>query len=320
MAYCAPPGYQPQCNPTVPYLGPLCLSPGMSVYIHGVIPHHCNRFAVDLQCGEFEGTDIALHFNPRFEDWNMVVLNTFRNGAWEEEEQTELPFRKGESFELIIIASAEGYQINVNGSHFYLFRHRMPLERVSMIRIHGDVTLEALNIIGGGMVVCPSPTLSVGLSQGGGMVYQSGNLPIMCEAPIYNPPIPYCGMIPGGMTAKRTIIVRGMVPYGADLFHLNFMVGSTRDVAFHLNPRILQGTVVRNSYMGGCWGNEETDLDYNPFQEGQYFEISVRCGNWCYKVFVNGQRFCEFTHRLQPFTLVDTLQIEEDVQISYIHY
>ncbi|MBN3310500.1 LEG4 protein, partial [Amia calva] len=284
-----------------PYLGPLCLSPGMSVYIHGVIPHHCNRFAVDLQCGEFEGTDIALHFNPRFEDWNMVVLNTFRNGAWEEEEQTELPFRKGESFELIIIASAEGYQINVNGSHFYLFRHRMPLERVSMIRIHGDVTLEALNIIGS----CTNMLLSIACSDG----------VVLCVQPI-----PYCGMIPGGMTAKRTIIVRGMVPYGADRFHLNFMVGSTRDVAFHLNPRILHCTVVRNSYMGGCWGNEETDLDYNPFQEGQYFEISVRCGNWCYKVFVNGQCFCEFTHRLQPFTLVDTLQIEEDVQISYIHY
>ncbi|XP_066559886.1 galectin-4-like isoform X2 [Amia ocellicauda] len=304
MAYFAPPGYQPQCNPIMPYLGPLSLRPGMSVYIHGVIPHHITRFEVDLQCGEFEGTDIALHFNPRFDGWDKVVFNTFRDGCWEGEERVrEMPFRKGESFELIIIASAEGYQINVNGRQFYMFQHRVPLERVSALRIQGDVTLETLNIIGGG-----------------GMGYQGGNLPMMGGAPIYNPQIPYCDMIPGGMTAKRTIIIRGMVPYGANRFHLNFMVGGSRDVAFHLNPRIREGMVVRNSYMGGCWGNEESNLDCNPFQEGQYFEISVRCGNWRYKVFVNGQRLCEFAHRLQPFTQVDTLQVEGDVQLSYIHY
>ncbi|MBN3310493.1 LEG4 protein, partial [Amia calva] len=279
-----------------------------------------------------------------------------------------MPFRKGESFELIIIASAEGYQINVNGRQFYMFQHRVPLERVSALRIQGDVTLETLNIIGGfqsggmggmggmgggmqgypsggmggmggmggGMQGYPSggmggmggmgggmqvyPSGGMGGMGGGGMGYQGGNLPMMGGAPIYNPQIPYCDMIPGGMTAKRTIIIRGMVPYGANRFHLNFMVGGSRDVAFHLNPRIREGMVVRNSYMGGCWGNEESNLDCNPFQEGQYFEISVRCGNWRYKVFVNGQRLCEFAHRLQPFTQVDTLQVEGDVQLSYIHY
>ncbi|XP_066561802.1 galectin-4-like [Amia ocellicauda] len=52
--------------------------------------------------------------------------------------------------------------------------------------------------------------------QGGGMGYQGGNLPMMGGAPIYNPQIPYCDVIPGGMMAKRTIIIRGMVPYGAN--------------------------------------------------------------------------------------------------------
>lgn len=29
-------------------------------------------------------------------------------------------------------------------------------------------------------------------------------------------PVPYSNMIPGGMFPKRTIIIRGMVPYGGD--------------------------------------------------------------------------------------------------------
>lgn len=33
-----------------------------------------------------------------------------------------------------------------------------------------------------------------------------------------NQTVPYCNMIPGGMSGKRTIVVRGMVPYGAQRY------------------------------------------------------------------------------------------------------
>lgn len=36
-----------------------------------------------------------------------------------------------------------------------------------------------------------------------------------CSAVCFQP-VPYSNMIPGGMFPKRTIIIRGMVPYGAD--------------------------------------------------------------------------------------------------------
>ncbi|MBN3310495.1 galectin-7 [Amia ocellicauda] len=131
---------------TVPYLGPLSLSPGMSVSISGVIDNNCTRFAVNLQCGDSEDSDIALHVNPRFDD-NDIVFNTLRDGYWEEEDVVpEVPFTKGESFQLIITASAEAFEINVNGNQIHTFQQRMPLERVSAIRVIGDVTLETLNI------------------------------------------------------------------------------------------------------------------------------------------------------------------------------
>ncbi|XP_031429551.1 galectin-4 [Clupea harengus] len=306
--FTAPPGYQPIYGPSVPYTGPIYggLRAGMSLYIQGAIPHHITRFEVDLQCGEFEGCDIAFHFNPRFDGWDKVVFNTFQNGEWEEQEKIhQMPFSKGEAFEMVIAVTSEGYQVNVNGSEFYMYPHRMPLDRVSALHIAGDVTVQSINIIGGGY-------------PGGG--YPGGNLPIMGLQPIYNPPMPYSGMVPGGMSPKRTIIIKGMLPYGANRLAINFMVACSRDVAFHLNVRLQEGIVVRNSQIGGDWGQEERELSFNPFQEGQYFDISIRCGNQRFKVFVNGQHMCNFFHRVQPFTQIDLLEIEGDAQLSYIHF
>lgn len=58
-------------------------------------------------------------------------------------------------------------------------------------------------------------------------------------------------------------------------FWINFVCGASRDIAFHLSPRIREGLVVRNCQLGGCWGEEELDLNFNPFLEGQYFEVSI---------------------------------------------
>lgn len=119
-------------------------------------------------------------------------------------------------------------------------------------------------------------------------------------------PVPYSDMIPGGMFPKRTIVIRGMVPYGGDRcvfvtmhaysynmwvlpdiysasgsvccrMSINFLVSRSRDIAFHLNPRVKEGIVIRNSMIGGNWGQEERELSMNPFMEGQYFDVSSIC-------------------------------------------
>uniref|UniRef100_A0A4W6CPY6 Galectin n=1 Tax=Lates calcarifer TaxID=8187 RepID=A0A4W6CPY6_LATCA len=122
------------------------------------------------------------------------------------------------------------------------------------------------------------------------------------------PPVPYSNMIPGGMIPKRTIVIRGMVPYGANRC---VFLSITRDIALHINPRVREGIVVRNSEIGGSWGQEDRELSLNPFMEGQYFDMSIRCGNQRFKVFVNGQHLFDFVHRLQSFTEVDMLEIQE---------
>uniref|UniRef100_A0AAX7SQC8 Galectin n=1 Tax=Astatotilapia calliptera TaxID=8154 RepID=A0AAX7SQC8_ASTCA len=282
------------------------LREGTSIYIQGTIPKHITRFFINLICGESESSDIALHFNPRFDGRDKVVFNTCQNGSWGSEDKIhKMPFRKGEHFEMVIIVTLQGYQIKVNGIDFHIFQHRIPMEQVRGLQIAGDVSIQTINFIG----VSPQLRESSALMLRG-----------MSGQPVYNPPVPYSNIIPGGMFPKRTIIIRGMVPYGAHKLRINFLVSRSRDIAFHMNPRVREGIVVRNSMIGGNWGQEEREMSMNPFMEGQYFDMSIRCGNQRFKVFVNGQHLFDFSHRWQSFNEIDMLDIEGDVQISYIHF
>ncbi|XP_069017207.1 galectin-4-like isoform X41 [Embiotoca jacksoni] len=392
MPFVAPPGYQPVYGPKIPYLGPIYggLRDGVSIYIQGSTPEDITRFFINLHCSESESSDIAMHFNPRFDGWDKVVFNSCQKGEWQSEEKIRsMPFSKGKSFEMVIMVTSQGYQIKVNGKDFHTFPHRLPVERVCAMQIGGDVSVQTINVIGGGMGGGKGQGGYPGGGAGGGYPsgpgggsgggypggpgggsgggypggpgggsgggypggpgggsgggypggpgggsgqggypgcdmgqggYPGSNLPGMGGQPVYNPPVPYSTKIPGGMSPKRTIIIRGMVPYAADQISINFMVGRSRDIAFHMNPRVKTRVVVRNSMIGGKWGHEEQELSMNPFKEGQYFDMSIRCGNQKFKVYVNGQHWLDFVHRLQSFSEIDTLEIMGDVKLSYIHF
>ncbi|XP_069577035.1 galectin-4-like isoform X14 [Brachyistius frenatus] len=405
MPFVAPPGYQPVYGPKIPYLGPIYggLRDGVSIYIQGSTPEDITRFFINLHCGESESSDIAMHFNPRFDGWDKVVFNSCQKGDWQSQEKIRsMPFSKGKSFEMVIMVTSQGYQIKVNGKDFHMFPHRLPVERVCAMQIGGDVSVQTINVIGGGMGGGKGQGGHPGGGAGGGYPggpgggsgggypggpgggsgggypggpgggsgggypggpgggsgggypggpgggsgggypggpgggsgggypggpgggsgggYPGSNLPGMGGQPVYNPPVPYSTKIPGGMSPKRTIIIRGMVPYAADQISINFMVGRSRDIAFHMNPRVKTRVVVRNSMIGGKWGREEQELSMSPFKEGQYFDMSIRCGNQKFKVYVNGQHLLDFVHRLQSFSEIDTLEIMGDVKLSYIHF
>ncbi|XP_073497762.1 galectin-4-like [Phyllobates terribilis] len=320
MAFVSALGYQPVYNPSIPFRNPIYggLRAGMSVYIQGMIPHHANRFHVNFSCGG----DIAFHFNPRFDGKDKVVFNTCQAGSWGSEEKRKdgFPFHKGKHFELVFFVNPGCYQVNVNGSPFYEYRHRIPLESVDCVQVEGDVTIQSVSIVGGGgggggPMVTPSFPSAGMMPQPG---YPSMTLPAM-GGPTYNPPVPYRANIPGGVTPKRTFVIRGFMPMGSQRFHINFKT-SSGDIALHFNVRLNEFTVVRNSKLGGSWGREEREMADNPFVPGQYFDISVRTGNGRYKVYVNGQPFCEYVHRFAALQMIDTLEIEGDVVLSLVQF
>uniref|UniRef100_A0A8C4RBC6 Galectin n=1 Tax=Erpetoichthys calabaricus TaxID=27687 RepID=A0A8C4RBC6_ERPCA len=244
------------------------------------------KFQVNLQCGNYSGCDIALHINPRFDLWDKVVFNAFQGGNWMSEEKARMPFRKGDEFEMVIIVNQEGYQVNVNGQNFYFFQHRLPFEQVDTLEIGGDVVIQTINIIGGGWSGGVSDREWAGIVPAfGSMLLQWGSISL-------RPTI-------SGKRERKSPDLRDSY---------------SGDIVFHLNPRFTEFVVVRNSFLGGCWGREERELEFNPFQLGQYFDVSR------FKVYVNGQHLCSFNHRFQEFQQVDTLEVEGDVQLSYVQF
>nr|XP_028597906.1 galectin-4 [Podarcis muralis] len=330
MAFVPAPGYMPTYNPPLPHTQPVPggLRPGMSIYVAGMVPQHTKRFSLNFVCGMNDGADIALHFNPRFDGKDKVVLNTFQGGKWGKEEHHSMPLQKGSHFEVIIVVNPDGYQILVNRNPFCTFGHRIPPERVQAVQANGDLELQSVTTIGGGAMM-----------GGGGMpgmpgmpgqqyppmgmpgmmpAYPSPNLPVMNAPASYHPQVPYRGNLAGGLGSKRTVVLRGFIPAHAKQFRINFKAGP--DTVLHINPRMNERAVVRNSFLNGQWGREERELSVNPFQAGQYFDLSIRCGNQRFKVFANGQPLFNYNHRYQNFQRIDTLEIDGDVELSYIQY
>lgn len=80
-----------------------------------IIPY---RFEINLTSGPEISlpnlSDIAFHFNPRF-NHRYVARNTLINGSWGPEEDSNpshLPFRQNEAFEIMILIEGHQYKVN----------------------------------------------------------------------------------------------------------------------------------------------------------------------------------------------------------------
>uniref|UniRef100_A0A672LQE5 Galectin n=1 Tax=Sinocyclocheilus grahami TaxID=75366 RepID=A0A672LQE5_SINGR len=84
----------------------------MIVTVCGRVSPHSSRFQVDLM----HGSDIVLHFNPRYAGGSeYVVHNTCQYGHWgSEERKYETPFPRGQMFALQILVTQETYKVIVS--------------------------------------------------------------------------------------------------------------------------------------------------------------------------------------------------------------
>ena len=60
--------------------------------------------------------------------------------------------------------------------------------------------------------------------------------------------------------------------------------GDDEDRCFHFNPRFYQGETVRNSKLGGGYGDEETDGGF-PFHANKVHKIGIQAQEDYYKVY-----------------------------------
>ncbi|XP_064343900.1 galectin-8 isoform X1 [Camelus dromedarius] len=279
-------------EPGIPYVGTISepLEPGTSIVLRGHVPGDSDRFQVDLQCGSSvkPRADVAFHFNPRFKRANCIVCNTLRNEKWGWEEITyDMPFKKEESFEIVIMVLKEKFQVAVNGRHILLYAHRIPLDKVDTLGIRGQVTIRSVGF-------CFSPVPK-------------------SDMPQFT--LPYVAKLNSSMGPGRTVVIKGEVNTCAKGFNVNLRSAKSRAIALHLNPRLNSKAFVRNSFLQESWGEEERNITCFPFSPGMYFEMIIYCDVRDFKVAVNGAHSLEYKHRFKELGDVDTLEVDGDIRL-----
>ncbi|XP_042825731.1 galectin-7 isoform X2 [Panthera tigris] len=145
------------CHPSVPAMAgssnvphktslPEGIRVGTVMRIRGVVPEKAGRFYVNLLCGEGPGGEAALHFNPRLDE-STVVFNSLEQGTWGREERgSGIPFQHGQPFDVLLIATEEGFKAVVGDSEYHHFRYRIPPARVRLLEVGGDLQLQSVKI------------------------------------------------------------------------------------------------------------------------------------------------------------------------------
>ncbi|XP_072363218.1 uncharacterized protein [Scyliorhinus torazame] len=124
--------------------------------------------------------------------------------------------------------------------------------------------------------------------------------------------VPFGGAIKGGMKPGKKIIVMGIVDPSPASFEISLCCGdsdvSPADVALELQASF-PDQFVRNAFLSGEWGEEETSIPYFPFIPDQPFRISGTSGT---PEEEKEDRKMKTTFMLFTWILVGSLQLHAD--------
>ncbi|KAM7368304.1 hypothetical protein PAMP_014537 [Pampus punctatissimus] len=290
-------------NPVIPFAGTILggLLPGEMVLIQGSVPSDADRFQLDFTCGSSvkPRADVAFHFNPRFKLRKpCIVCNTLQKERWGREEILyQMPFAAGAAFELIVLVLKDKFKVAVNGAHVLEYKHRLHLEKVDTLLISGKIKVEAIGITTISGSVSPATSLT--------------NQDLEVKR------VPFKGELVKGLSTNRSIIIKGKTNQNAASFAVNLIVSGSSNIALHLNPRLKKSAFIRNSFLSGCWGEEETRLENHfPFAAGQYFEIIILCDPQKFRIAVNGLHQLDYKHRVQDLSCITRLEVVGDVTLQ----
>jgi len=118
-------------------------APNKRLLIFGTPEKKAKAFVVNLLR---RNGDIALHFNPRFNE-KHVIRNSLEGGDWgNEEKEGKMPFEKGVGFDLSIHNEPYGFQIFIDNERFCTFAHRSDPHDISGLQIQGEIEVTGIQI------------------------------------------------------------------------------------------------------------------------------------------------------------------------------
>lgn len=283
------------------------LDVGKIIRVEGTIPFGVEVFQINLCC-ENSDDDVALHLSVRFKN-RTVVRNTLQEGSWETEEKDgPFPFASGEEFSLHILVQTDSYYIAVNGQHCWVFDHRLHYSKVTTVNVIGPVKIHGIELHSSRNEHHPEAS--------------DTSTPFIQH--VDNPSVPFLHDIPGGIKPGMKITVSGRPFVSVHKFTINLQCGTgpypPPDIALHFDVRAYSHCVVRNTRRNNNWEKEEISALSFPFRPGVNFDIVISVESDKYVVTVHGKHFTDYVHRIKQLSSINTLRIENDVVIGFVHF
>ncbi|KAK3521065.1 hypothetical protein QTP86_027783 [Hemibagrus guttatus] len=269
-------------SPSIPYTGAITggVKTGMAFYCQGTALLTGKSFEINFIAGTREAGDVTFH-----------MLVTF-GGI------TGLQHPKGSD-----LGERRTHNIvYINGQKVYLFRHRLPAEKVNTLHIYGDTVINIMGTVPN----WSSSTFGKELVSGTSRSVNS-NIQSDVPYPVSNPKKAYTGKLPVPLRPGVALFFQGVVPSGFERFEINIIVDN--DIAFHFNPR--KNSMVYDSCRNGTW-EKCIENPGGPFVSGGACDILYFINSTGYEIIVNGQPFSTFTHRF-PIEKVNNIQIVGDI-------
>ncbi|XP_069787087.1 galectin-8-like isoform X2 [Narcine bancroftii] len=251
--------------------------------------------------------NIAFHFNPRFQRSEYVVCNTLEKEKWGQEmKKYEMPFKKGEPFEIIFFVMVDKFKVAVNGKHFLDYQHRISPAKVDTLGISGVVKIQTIGFLENSEQNNPYSDLPMKKCNAKRIQSKPSSATLA---------VPYMGKIQNGLSPGHVITVQGKIKKNPERFSIDLRSHDSTDLPLHLSPRFRERAFVRNSYLNQSWGEEEKKIAYFPFNPEAYFEVIIYCGSDCFKIAANGEHLVEYKHRFTDLNKIDMLEIDGDIQL-----
>ncbi|XP_018583234.1 galectin-related protein A [Scleropages formosus] len=132
----------------------------------------------------------------------------------------------------------------------------------------------------------------------------------------------YVGEIKGGLKPTMRLVVMGIFKKQPRSMVVSLSCqpqdDAEGDVGLQVTVSFPDRAVLRNARLAGQWGPSENALSYFPFAAGEPFKMEIVCEHQQFRILVDGQPLCGFTHRLLQLASLTALRICGDLQLTKV--
>ncbi|XP_061599725.1 galectin-related protein A-like [Cololabis saira] len=133
----------------------------------------------------------------------------------------------------------------------------------------------------------------------------------------------YVGEIKGGLRPSMKLVVMGIVNKKPKSMEVTLSSkpreeDAEADVGLQLKVCFRERAVQRNARLAGRWGSPENTLSFFPFAAGEAFKMEIVCEHQQFRILVDGQPLCGFSHRIVQLHSLTALRVFGDFQLTKV--